>query len=566
MVREGDAAEGGQQGDGHVTLAPPNALTLSDYLRVLRRRWWLVLLIALVVPASAYYFSNKQQKLYTASAEVLVSNQNPLPSSLGGGRPNNSLDAARDLDTLARVAEVPTVASRTLQSLGVTRITPTTLLGETTVSTDPNSDILTFQVTNRDPALAVSLANTYAREFIDYRTSLQTAVIDNALTGLSKRIKTLQHTLKRQSRQNQPATVRQQLGVLLSKQQDLQSARSLQGGNLLVVKSATSAPQTQPKTKRNVAIGLVLGLVLGLGLAFLANALDNRVRSAEEMAAVLGMALLARVPEPPRKLRRQNRLAMLDEKPGEAGEAYRKLRTNFDFANLTAAARTVLVTSAVEKEGKSTTVSNLAVAMARGGNRVILVDLDLRRPLIDRFFRLEGRPGITEVVLGRVPLTHALVNVKLMGGAEHGQSESLNAAPGAHGWLQVMPAGISPPDPAEFVSAPALAGMLLQLRDLADIVLIDSPPLLPVSDAMTLTSAVDGLVLVARAGAVHGGMLTEVHRLLASVPAAKLGFVLTNSQADSRYGYGGYYGGYTSPESTKRVGREGQHFVLDQFN
>ena len=540
-------------------------MTLSDYLRVLRRRWWLVLLVAVVVPASAYYFSNKQQKLYTASAAVLVSDQNPLPTSLGGGQgANNSLDAARNLDTLARVAEVPTVASRTLQSLGVTSITSTTLLGETTVSADPNSDILTFQVTNRDPALAVRLANTYASEFIQYRTSLQTAVIDNALVGLSKRIKALQHTLKGQSPQNQPVTVRQQLGVLLSKQQDLQSARALQGGNLLVVQSATSAPQTQPKTKRNVAIGLVLGLLLGAGLALLANALDNRARSAEEMAAALGMALLARVPEPPRKLRRQNRLAMLNDKPGEAGEAYRKLRTNFDFANLTASARTVLVTSAIEKEGKSTTVSNLAVAMARGGRRVILVDLDLRRPFIDRLFGLEGRPGITEVVLGRVPLTHGLVNVALMGVTQHDQSDSGSVAPGAHGWLQVLPAGVIPPDPAEFVGAPALSGMLLQLRDLADIVLIDSPPLLPVSDAMTLSSAVDGLVLVARAGAVHRGMLTEVHRLLASVPATKLGFVLTNSQADSRYGYGGYYGGYTSPDPTARnAGGERQHFVLD---
>ena len=343
-----------------MTLGRPDTLTLSDYLRVLRRRWWLVLLVALAVPAAAYYFSSKQEKLYTASAEVLVSNQNPLPTSLGGGQgANNSADAARNLDTLARVAEVPTVASRTLQSLSVTGMTSAALLGETTVSADPNSDILTFQVTHRDPALAVRLANTYASEFIRYRTSLQTAVIDNALTGLSTRIRALQHTLKGQSPQNQSVTVRQQLGVLLSKQQDLQSARALQGGNLLVVKSATSAPQTQPKTARNVALGLLLGLVLGLGLAFLANALDNRARSADEVAVALDMALLARVPEPPRKLRRQNRLAMLNDKPGEAGEAYRKLRTNFDFANLTASARTVLVTSAVEKEGKSTTVANL---------------------------------------------------------------------------------------------------------------------------------------------------------------------------------------------------------------
>ena len=256
---------------------------------------------------------------------------------------------------------------------------------------------------------------------------------------------------------------------------------------------------------------------------------------------------------------------MLNDKPGEAGEAYRKLRTNFDFANLTASARTVLVTSAVEKEGKSTTVANLAIAMARGGRRVILVDLDLRRPFIDRFFGLEGRPGITEAVLGRVPLSQALVNVSLPGISEHDQpSSNGNAAAGAPGWLQVLPAGIVPPDPAEFVGTRGLAEMLLQLRDLADVVLIDAPPLLPVSDAMTLSSAVDGVVLIARAGAVHRGMLSEVHRLLSSIPATKLGFVLTNSQADSKYGYGGYYGGYTSPDPTAgNAGGERQHFVLD---
>ena len=245
-------------------------------------------------------------------------------------------------------------------------------------------------------------------------------------------------------------------------------------------------------------IGLLLGLVFGIGLAFLAHALDNRARSAEEVAAELGMALLARVPKPPRKLRRQHRLAMLTEKPGQAGEAYRKLRTNFDFANLTASARTVMVTSAVGQEGKSTTVSNLAVAMARGGRRVVLVDLDLRRPFVDRFFGLVGRPGITEAVLGRVPLSQALVNVKLPGvpGIEQPSSNG-NAADRAPGWLQVLPAGIVPPDPAEFVGTRGLAEMLLQLRDPADVDLIDAPPLLPVSDAMTLSSAVDGVVRTA---------------------------------------------------------------------
>ena len=518
-----------------------------------------MLLVALVVPASAYYFSSQQQEVYTASAEVLVSTQNPLPPGLGGGQSgNNSLDAARNLDTLARVAEVPTVAERTIRATGATHFTPQKLLNETSVSADPDSDILTFEVSNRDPALAVRLANEYAAQFILYRTSLQTAVIDNALAGLGKRIATIRKALHGVSPQNQDITVRQQLGVLLSKQQDLQSARALQGGNLLVVKSATTAPQTAPKTARNVALGLVLGLVLGLGLAFLANALDNRARGAEDVADGLGMALLARIPEPPRRLRKKHQLAMLSEKPGEDGEAYRKLRTNFDFANLTAGATAVMVTSAIEKEGKSTTVSNLAIAMARSGRRVVLVDLDLRRPFIARFFGLEGRPGITETVLGSVTLSEATVSIPLTGVADSPHSSGDGRSAVDQGSLRVLPAGVIPPDPAEFVGTRGLVEVLAELRGQADVVLVDSPPLLPVSDAMTLSSAVDGVILVARDRALHFGMLVEVRRLLSSVPATKLGFVLTNAQADSRYGYGGYYGGYTS---TPQVGDRNRESV-----
>ena len=400
-------------------------------------------------------------------------------------------------------------------------------------------------MTNDDSALAMRLANEYANQFIRYSTSLQAAVIERALTSLSTRIKTLRQTLQRQSSKNQSPTARQQFGVLLSKQQDLQSALALPGG--MVVQFATSAHQTQPKTRRNVVFGLLLGLFFGAGWAFLWYALDSHARSAEEVASALGMVLLAQVPEPPGKLRRQHRLSMLTEKPGKAGEAYRKLCTNFDFANLTAAARTVMVTSAAEKEGKSTTVSNLAVAMARGGRRVVLVDLDLRRPFIDRFFGLEGRPGVTEAVLGREPLSQALVNVELTGMSKHDQSSGNgNAGAGARGWLQVLPAGVVPPDPGQFVETRGLAEMLLQLRDLADVVLIDSPSLLTASDAMTLSSVVDGFVLIARAGAVHRGRLSEVQRLLSSIPAFKLGFILTDSQDDSKYGYGGYYDGNAS--------------------
>jgi len=495
--------------------------------------------LAVVVPASAFYFSSKQAKLYTASSEVLVSSQG-LPSSLVGPTNAGPQDPTRTLDTLARVAEVPTVASETLAAVGDDGMTPSELLAETTVSADPNSDVLTFSVTDPDPGLAERLVNEYTRQFMAYRTKIQTAVIDNALTPLRRRIDSLQTSLQGAKPSNQDSTAHQQLGVLLSKQQDLENLKALQGNNLVVVKRATSAPQTQPKTARNVGLGVLIGLILGVGLAFLASSLDTRVRSAEEISATLGMPLLARVPAPPRRLAKEHLLAMMSDQPGKHGEAYRKLRTNFDFANLAPGARMVVVSSAVEREGKSTTVSNLAVALARSGRRVVLVDLDLRRPFVDQFFDLSGRAGVTDTVLGRSTLSDSLVAIPVTRGSlvsESGQPE---------GSLDVLPAGSIPPDPAEFVGSRGLSDLLLRLRDSADIVLIDSPPILPVSDALTLSAVSDGVLLVAKSGAVRRNMLVEVNRLLGSVPTVKLGFVLTNAQADGSYGYGGYYGGYTS--------------------
>ncbi len=235
-------------------------------------------------------------------------------------------------------------------------------------------------------------------------------------------------------------------------------------------------------------MGFGLGLVIGLVLVSLAEALDTRVRHSDEVVQWLGLPLLTRIPIPPRSLRKAGSLGMLDDEGGLQTEAYRKLRINLDFANLSIKARTIMVTSASEQEGKSTTVGNLAVALARAGRRVVLVDLDLRKPYLDHFFDLTGRPGMTDVALGNVTLDQALWSIPVPGSDGGPQAGSLH----------VLPSGPMPPNPADLIESSVVSEVLLDLAERADVVLLDSAPLLPVSDGVVLSNKVDAMLIVVR--------------------------------------------------------------------
>jgi Mrp family chromosome partitioning ATPase len=326
----------------------------------------------------------------------------------------------------------------------------------------------------------------------------------------------------------------------------------LQTSNATVVKDADSAAQVSPRTTRNGVLGLLLGVVLGLGLAFLRETLDTRVRSAQEIGDRLELPLLGRVPEPPKHLRAQNALSMVDEPSGLHAEAFRVLRTNVEFSVLDSSVRSIMITSAVEQEGKSTTIANLAVALARAGQRVVLVDLDLRRPFVEKFFQVDG-PGITQVALGHVSLDEALAPIAVIdpgatpsngNGNGNGHKNGNGQKNVVKGILEVLPSGPLPPDPGEFVGTAALTEILEQLRERADIVLIDAPPALHVGDAMTLSTKVDGIIVVTRMKVVRRQMLGELSRLLATSPTAVIGYIVTGADEEEGYGYGYGYGGY----------------------
>jgi capsular exopolysaccharide synthesis family protein len=503
--------------------------SLLEYIGVVKRRRWIVVQALILVPVVALLLSLRQSPLYRGTASVLFNGQSVAASVSGSTDPAAAQDPSRLLQTQAEIAASPTVAALALKRAGVRAMTPTDLLGACTVVPRSDSNLLDFSCTAGTAGRAELLATSFARAFTSYRRRLDTAALEKARRNYQARIKTIEQA---------GGTGTALYANLVDREQQLATQVALQTSNASLTRVAADAPQIRPRSLRNTILGILLGGTLGIGLAFLLEALDTRVRTTREIERRLGLPLLARIGEPPRWAQRSRRLVMLADPNGFEAEAFRVLRTNLDFFNMEHGARTIMLTSAVEQEGKSTTVANLAVALSRAGHRVVLVDLDLRRPTLDRFFQFEGRPGVTDVALGRARLAPA-------------------DPPSDEGSLEVLTTGPLPTDTGEFVSGAPLTRILDELRGRADIVLIDSPPLLAVGDAITLSAKVDAVIVLTRLGVVRRKTLDELRRVLGNCSAAKLGFVVTGAELEpdaGKYGYGyGYgYGVERSRAGTRR--------------
>jgi succinoglycan biosynthesis transport protein ExoP len=525
-------------GGGRLPDAARQDFTIRDYARLLLRRKWVVLATVLLVPSLAVGFALRQESLYQSSAKVLLKQGN-LAATLSGVQDFSYwADPNRTAETQIELAQTPAIATRVLKAARVESRDPNSLLGSLSITPSPNADILNFTVTDRDPALARRLVNAYAREYTRYRRRLDTASLNQAVQDLSRRATELQAS-------GQGAYAR----TLFGRAEQLRTLMAVENANAVVARSADVAVKVQPRPKRYGIIGLAFGLMLAFAFAFIRDALDTRVRSAEEIAHRLGIPLLARLPEPSKQLQKANAIAMLEKPFSVEAEAFRVLRTNLEFANIERQARSILITSALEAEGKSTTAANLAVAAALVGRRVVLVDLDLRRPFIDRFFRLQGKPGLTTVVLGHATLEDATARITIVAGERDGAPSEGNGHAPVAGVLDVLPSGPIPPNAGEFVGTGPVLRLLHELTHRYDLVIIDSPPLLHVGDALTLSSKVEGVVVVTRLPNVRRPILKELKRVLASAPNAKLGFVLAGADLEEGYGYGYYY---SSPYASRQ--------------
>lgn len=504
------------------------AWALGDYFAILWRRKWIVLEALVVLPAVAVAIALSQAPTYRASADVLMSRTNLGAALLGVNDPSSFEDPTRLADTQATLARVPDVAERAAKIANIRGIDADYVLASGAVRAGLNNDLLRFSITSGNPDVAAKVATAYAQAFIAYRSELDTSALNQARNDLLTRMQEL-----RKAGQTKSALFLN----LSDKAQQLRTLELLETPNKLV-RPATSAAKISPTPVRNGILGLIGGIILGVGFAFVLELLDRRIRSEDEIERRLHLPMLARLPSPPKSVRDQNRLVMLADPRSIFAEPFRRLQTNLEFVNADTGAKAILVSSSVAGEGKSTTVANLAVAAARSGRRVVVVDLDLRRPSLHEWFGVSQHPGATNVALGMVSLDEAVHRLRLPQGTRPAAAAANGHGGNSDAVLEFLAAGTLPPNPGEFLGTSGIERLLVELRKRADFVFVDAPPLLAVGDTLPLSAKVDGILIVTQFGIVSRPMLDDLSRELQTLPTPKLGFILTGADTTGTYGYG----------------------------
>ncbi len=286
-----------------------------------------------------------------------------------------------------------------------------------------------------------------------------------------------------------------------------------------------------PNVPLNIALGALVGLALGVGLAVLRETLDTRIRNTRDVEQLTELPILGGIVFDP-KAKDRPLIVHVDPRSPRA-ESFRTLRTNLQYLDVGRTDRSFVITSSIESEGKSTTGANLAIALADAGSRVLLVDADLRRPQVAGYMDLEGSAGLTDVLIGRADLADVI-------------------QPWGTGPLFVLPAGHVPPNPSELLGSTRMTQLIAECNRAFDVVIFDSPPLLPVTDAAILAKNVGGALIVVAAGRTHKNQLKGAIAALDNVGAPVSGLVLTMlpTKGPDAYGYGHYGYGYGYGDTT----------------
>ena len=508
-------------------------LDLQEVLAVLWFRKWSILAITLLIVGVALFVSSRQTPIYDSQASVLVT---PIDTGTDSTTPPEDPNLATEAELISSVA----VARIVSMNLNI-EDDPSTLLANLAVDQPTDTEIIEISYSDPDPIRARRLAMGFAEGYLEFREAAASKVILEIAQDLQAEINALQDRLEdveadllrlpdndpgRSGLETEAASLRNLL--LQAELARLNLPREVSGGQVIQPASVSGSP-VSPDHVVNGLFGLAAGLALGIGLALLRDRMSGRLRSSDEVEEYLEAPVLGVVPRVPDWRRRKRAyLVSAARWRSPAAEAYRVLRTNI-LSTASAGAKNIVVTSTHSGEGKSATVANLGVVLARAGKRVTLVSADLRRPRLHEFFRRDSQVGLSDVLSGRLPLDAVVQEVTLPSSAPMDLSTVS---------IRLVSSGPVPADPAELLGSPAMAKVIEALQDVSDLVLIDVPPILPVTDAPVVAGVAKNVLLVIGPNSATQASVVSARQQLERVGVRIIGSVLNGPDAIKAQSFG----------------------------
>jgi capsular exopolysaccharide synthesis family protein len=453
---------------------------LRDYIRIVRRRWLSIVLCTVLAVVASAVVTSQMTSQYESSAKLFISSS---ASSSSGDAYQGSLFSAQRVASYADLVAGKELAQRVVDDLDLD-LSATDLAEKVTAEAAPDTVLLGISVTDPDAQEAQRLAQAFSVQLASLVAELETPP-GNANPVLK-------------------ATI--------------------------VDSASLPRDPVSPQPLRNLALAALLGLLLGLGMALVRELLDTSIKSTDDIAEATDAAVMAGISFDSTTTKTPLVSSLSSHEPRV--EAFRVLRTNLQFVDVDNPNKAFVVTSSVPAEGKSTTAANTAITLAQTGQKVLLVDGDLRRPQIARLLGLDDAVGLTTVLVGRVSADDALQR------HETG--------------IDVLTSGVVPPNPAELLQSHSMADLLTDLRGRYDVIVIDAPPLLPVTDAALIAAQTDGALLVVRHGRTTKDQLHAAVERLAGVNAHALGVVFNMTPRKGGRGEYGYGYGYAPQPAVQK--------------
>lgn len=511
--------------------------TLRDYVATIKQQRWIVLVVTLIFAGVAFGLSTRQDRTYRAQARLVVHDLSQSYALTGASNvaavPPAQL-ASQEASLAIGHAVVKAAAAQLHER------NEGALSSSLSSRVDLGTNAIVLEAEGATGGQAADRVNAIAQQAVARSARSQERDIGAAITSLQNQVKNARASLKRKE-----AGSDIRLATALQRLAQLQTVRDV--AQPLEILRTASPPKLpiSPRPVRDTLLGALLGLVLGLLAAFGRNALDRRVRSSSEITEALGLPLIGRVPDA--ALGSAGLLTAPKRTKEEHVEALAVVRANLAFLDAEHPPRSVIVTSALAGEGKTTVSCGLAAAAAAAGRRVLLIEGDLRRPAIAERLGIERGPGLGDYLAGHATPQEILQTVALPAAA--GEEE------GSRPTVVCITAGVHRERPAELLQSARCRQLLEQVREVYDLVVVDSTPLLSVADAIEVMPHVDGTVVCVRAGRTTRDQVRAARTALERVPARPSGVVVTGLTKgdEERYEYYSYaYRGKPDPEPASR--------------